>query len=771
MLDTKYDWQMVPDQNAKLVAEIQKQCQLAKPLANLLVARGYQSVQDVQLFLKPQLQQISSPTKLHDMDQAVSRIKDAVNNGEQITVYGDYDADGMTATSVVYEALETMGAKVDYYIPDRFKDGYGPNKDAYQRIIDNGTQLIITVDNGVTGKDEVAFAKGHQVDVVITDHHSLPKELPEAVAIVHPQYPGAEYPYGDLSGVGVAFKLVWGLLGEFPTEMLDLVAIGEIADLVSMAKENHVLVKLGIQQLQQGLRPGIQALLKLGGVVTENLTSQDVAFKLAPRLNALGRIANGNDGVKLLTTVDEGEATTLAEKVDQCNRQRQQLVEQITKEALAKAAAPDNLKRKTLLIIGHGWHQGVLGIVASKVVEQTGKPTIIASVNDGELVAKGSGRSVDGYDLFAALDPHRNLMTSFGGHVMACGMSFMITQVPAIAKVLEASANEQELDLNSKPKLSVTGTLRPDELTEQLYDQVQKLAPFGPDNEEPVFEIEQPTIIQQRQMGQDHQHLKFTLAAGNHNIDVLAFGRGRDHDYFVPGASVTIAGTISLNVWRGRRNVQFLLMDQQIVGRTIVDARTQQLLPEMFQEEATYVVFNQQLRQNISGHVRGRVIDGNKPLVDDDYNRELIVVDVPQTIQQLIKVLNSFDQASEVKLYLFDQQKLHTDQLPTRDNFVQLYQTVRKSGTINLEQQASALGNYLHVSGNQLIFMIKVFLELRFVTIKNGLLNLATNIQNGRLEKTQVYQKYAARLQVENILLKSNTKTLNEWVQKQLHSH
>ena len=769
MLEKKFRWEQIAQQSDQKVQAIQEQCQIPRVLANLLVARGITEVHDAQLFLKPQVQQIQVPEKLHDMQKAVERIQKAINSGQQITVYGDYDADGMTATSVMVEALETMGAKVNYYIPNRFKDGYGPNQDAYQRIIENGTKLIITVDNGVTGNNEVAYAKQNGVDVVITDHHSLPAELPDAAAIVHPQYPGSKYPYGDLSGVGVAFKVAWSLLGEFPTEMLDLVAIGEIADLVSMAQENHTLVKLGIQQLQQGLRPGVHELLKLAGVTENNLTSQDVSFKLAPRLNALGRIADGNDGVKLLTTVNENEAKSLAQQVDQCNKERQQLVEQITKEAMAKALAPDNLGRKTLLITGHGWHQGVLGIVASKVVEATGKPTIIASVNNGELIAKGSGRSVEGYDLFAALDQHRKLMTAFGGHVMACGMSFMITQMPAIAKALEQAADQQNLDLNQKPRLAITGHLLPQDVTGDLYRQIQRLAPFGPDNEEPVFEIDQPELNQARQIGTDNQHLKFTIN-GKQPVDVLAFNHGKDADYFAPGSQVKLAVKLSMNNWRGRSQIQLMLVDQSSEGTLVLDQRTKRLVPEMFNDKADYVVFDERLRNNISGNVTGHVLNG-KQAAEGTPADELVIVDVPDSIHELANILQANKNVNEIKLYLYNHQQLHTSGLPQRQSFVHLFQTLRQQGQINLANQMEALSNYLHVSTEQLIFMTKVFLELRFVTIKNGLLNLSSNIQKGELKETETYQKYANRLQVEKILIKSDTKSLNKWIQTILHSN
>lgn len=768
MIKAKYNWQTVKQQDSQAVQEIAEQCELPLVLANLLVARGYDNVHDVQLFLHPQVQQLQMPDKLHDMGKAVTRIRQAIKSGEQITVYGDYDADGMTATSLMYEILESMGAKVNYYIPNRFKDGYGPNQDAYQRLIDAGTKLIVTVDNGVSGRDEVAFAKSHGVDVVITDHHSMPSQLPDAVAIVHPQYPGDEYPYGDLSGVGVAFKVAWALLGELPSEMLDLVAIGEIADLVSMSKENHVLVKLGLEQLKQGLRPGVHALLQLAGVNEQELTSQDVAFNLAPRLNSLGRIADGNDGVKLLTTVDEQTANQLANMVDQCNQQRRQLVQDITKEAMQKATAPDNLKRKTLLIVGHGWHQGVLGIVASKVVEATGKPTIVASVNQGELIAKGSGRSVDGYDLFEALDAKRQLMTSFGGHTMACGMSFMITQVPGIAKALEVAADQQGLDLNVKQPLMIAGTMKVADITQDLYQQVQRLAPFGPDNEEPIFQVQPAEISQKRQMGKNQEHLKLTITDSHHQVDVLAFNYGEQSEMLEPGSQLDIAGTVSLNVWRGHRNIQVMLSDLTVSTPTVVDRRTRQLTPDMFQSTASYVVFNSVLRENINGHVHGQVVNGT----DANTNlhaSELVIVDTPANLDLLKNVLTANHDASIIKLLLFDGRKRLHDDIPSRQTFVQLYNLIRQSHPINLRQQGNALCQYLHVSDNQLNLMIKVFLELRFVTMTNGLLNLSNHIENGQLSATRVYQRYAQRLQIERTLLESNTQSLIHWVRQTIH--
>lgn len=767
MLQAKYQWQATKVDNQELVQQIADQCQLPSVLAQLLVARGCKDLKAAQLFLKPQLAEIKEPHYLHDMDKAVVRIKQAVANGEQITIYGDYDADGMTSTTVLYEALESLGSKVNYFIPNRFKDGYGPNQDEYKQLIDEGTQLIVTVDNGVTGKDEVAYAKSRGVDVVITDHHKLPDKLPDAVAIVHPQYPGAEYPYADLSGVGVAFKVAWALLEEFPTEMLDLVAIGEIADVVSLAGENHALVYFGLQQLRAGMRPGIHALAKLANVDEAHLTDQDIGFQIAPRLNALGRIADANDGVKLLSTLDDDEAAQLSQQVDQCNKKRQDLVKQIYAEALQEAQAPDNLRRQTLLIVGHGWHQGVLGIVASRLVETTGKPTIVASVDQGQLIAKGSGRSVDGFDIFAALTDHRDLMTAFGGHAMACGLSFNIVKLPQLSKALEMGAKTQKVDLSKKPTVQYAGTMTSDQLTKEFYQQIQRLAPFGPDNEEPQFCLKQPKIQQAQLIGADKQHLKMRLASKQGGIDLLAFNQAE----LLKALSTTpvdLLVKLGLNRWNGQENAQLMLTDCHFEGPVIVDNRQQAVTAATFQQRVNYLIFSPELRKNVQGHANGPVL-GPDQLSDAKLNgAPLSMIDLPESLQQLVDVLQQLKGVSELRLGFRQFKARPVFQIPGRQQFVAFYQLLRKTRTINLNQQAERLINSLKIDQNQLIFMIRVFLELRFVTMKNGFLKISDHVQAGDLKATQQYRQAEQWQAVVTTLVKSSSAQLGDWIRQHL---
>ena len=361
MVKAQYDWQKVAKPDEQLVSTLSNELSVNPIIAKLLVERGVSSVEDAQQFLQPSMETIHDPHQLHDMDKAVQRIQQAVENGEQITVYGDYDADGITSTALMYEVLQDVGANVNYYVPNRFRDGYGPNADAYQRIIEQGTSLIITVDNGVSGKAVIDPVVAQGIDVIVTDHHEMPDDLPNAYAIVHPRYPGTDYPFADLSGVGVAFKVAWALMDEFPEDFLDLVAIGEIADVVSVTDENRPLIMMGIQELRQGMRPGLHALIKEAGVSEQYLTDQDIGFVIAPRLNALGRIADANEGVKLLTTLDEEEATKLARAVDQANSKRQDLVNEIMMAAQQQLKQMDQ-SQPVFLVVGHDWHQGVLGL-------------------------------------------------------------------------------------------------------------------------------------------------------------------------------------------------------------------------------------------------------------------------------------------------------------------------------------------------------------------------------------------------------------------------
>ncbi|RMX26352.1 single-stranded-DNA-specific exonuclease RecJ [Limosilactobacillus reuteri] len=773
MIDAKFKWKLADNASSATVDNLEKELGISRILATLLAQQGIDSTEQAKKFFEPSMEEIHDPTLLHDMDKAVERIEQAVEKQEQITIYGDYDADGITSTSLMYETLLSVGANVNYYVPNRFTDGYGPNMDAYQRLIDNGTQLFITVDNGVSGKNVIDKVMAAGVDVVITDHHELPADLPNAVAIVHPRYPGSNYPFPDLSGVGVAFKVAWALTGEFPIEELDLVAIGEIADVVNVTDENHALISYGIQQLRQGMRPGLAALMELADIKANNLTDQDIGFGIAPRLNALGRIADANDGVKLLTSLDENESQKLAKEVDQANKERQNLVAEIMKEAEKQANSSANQQKKTLLIVGKGWHQGVLGIVASRIMNETGKPTIVASTDQNNpTLIKGSGRSVDSFNLFNALEAHRELFTTFGGHPAACGLSFDQGNIAPLQIALEEEANQQKFDPTVKQTLPIAMQLEPADVTQQLYNDIQRVAPFGPGNMEPVFELNNVKVVDVKTMGQEHQHLKFSIVSGKENLTVVAFGQGNLATLLsAPTGQVNLAVKVSLNEWRGKKSVQLMLEDLQINGTVIIDERTNKLTPQLFSSSDYYIVREPRLRDNIAPHVApGYTLSIEEAIKTDFSGQRVTLVDCPSSEEMLKQIFTEDEgEPATIRLLLYQRKSAYLAGLPTRNDFAQLYRFIYKQKELKWPMQVKEVSNHLKINMDRLNLMIQVFSEAGFVTIKDDVLKFNEPTNKTDLTQTKRYQKQLAQYKVEQQLLFNDAATVAKWLLEYLN--
>ena len=773
MIDAKFKWELADNASSATVDNLEKELGISRILATLLAQQGIDSTEQAKKFFEPSIEEIHDPTLLHDMDKAVERIEQAVEKQEQITIYGDYDADGITSTSLMYETLLSIGANVNYYVPNRFTDGYGPNMDAYQRLIDNGTQLFITVDNGVSGKNVIDKVMEAGVDVVITDHHELPADLPNAVAIVHPRYPGSNYPFPDLSGVGVAFKVAWALTGEFPVEELDLVAIGEIADVVNVTDENHALISYGIQQLRQGMRPGLAALMKLADIKANNLTDQDIGFGIAPRLNALGRIADANDGVKLLTSLDENESQKLAKEVDQANKERQNLVAEIMKEAEKQANSSANQQKRTLLIVGKGWHQGVLGIVASRIMNETGKPTIVASTDQNNpTLIKGSGRSVDSFNLFNALEAHRELFTTFGGHPAACGLSFDQKNIVPLQIALEEEAVKQKFDPTVKQPLPIAMKLVPADVTQQLYNDIQRVAPFGPGNMEPVFELNNVKVVDVKTMGQEHQHLKFSIVSDKKNLTVVAFGQGNLATLLsAPTGQINLAVKVSLNEWRGKKSVQLMLEDLQINGTVIIDERTNKLTPQLFSSSDYYIVREPRLRENITPHVApGYTLSIEEAIKTDFSGQQVTLVDCPSSEEMLKRIFaEDEEEPATIRLLLYQRKSAYLAGLPTRNDFAQLYRFIYRQKELKWPMQAKAVSNHLKINMDRLNLMIQVFSEAGFVTIKDDVLKFNESTNKTDLTQTKRYQKQLAQYKVEQQLLFNDAATVAKWLLEYLN--
>lgn len=767
MVSAKYQWQeenLAPTPASQAIAN---EFGLATIAAELLVKKGYTTIEEVRTFLEPSSTSFYDPYLLYDMQKTVDRIQEAIVSGEHITIYGDYDADGLTSTAIMYETLTQVGADVDYYIPDRFKDGYGPNKDAYERLIANGTELIVTVDNGVSGHDAITLANEKGIDVIVTDHHELPQTLPHAYAVIHPRHPKGKYPFGDLSGAGVAFKVATALLDEIPQDLLDLATIGTVADLVSLTDENRALVKFGLTALENTLRPGLLALYEVAGVDQQAITSETIGFLLGPRLNAIGRMQHAQSGVELLTTLDDELATDLAKEAQRLNIQRQNIVEEITQQALHKLEQEP--KHLVNVVASSDWHEGVLGIVASRLVEKTGRPTLVLDISD-EGIAKGSGRSIEAFHLFNALDGHRELMTSFGGHHMACGLSLKVGNLPQLQAILDEEAKAQDFDPTKKPVLQVAAKLKASEVTLDLIASLDKLAPFGTDNEVPLFEITDYQVVQAKALGKTNDHLRLELNTGKSQLAALAFGVGdKLPELLTQPKSLKFVASVDKNEWRGNVSPQLLIkdLDQVVKKKTqVVIERSERLQKAQFLSPAVYGFFNANLAQRFADHLPAGskcvVFDQNLPQLTVD---EVVLVDLPQNLAQLEFVLGKLD-CAKVRAILYTKTK--SAPLPERTDLTRVYKFVFRVGHLNLRTDLDQAATQVGLEKSQLVLVLKMFFEAGFVTIKNGILVGVKNARPHRLEDTNSYRTHGQQLQVEELVSASSDEELTDWLLQRL---
>ncbi|WP_220729779.1 single-stranded-DNA-specific exonuclease RecJ [Apilactobacillus zhangqiuensis] len=716
-----------------------------------MIEKGYDSEDKINGFLNPQLSDLRDPFLLHDMEKACKRIFSAIENGEKITVYGDYDADGITSTSVMYETLENLGANVEYFVPNRFTDGYGPNPEVYKRLINDGTKLMVTVDNGVSGKESVDVANEMGCDVIITDHHQMPDELPDAYAIVHARYPGHEYPFGEFSGVGIAFKVATALLGELPEEFLDLAAIGTVADLVSLTDENRVIVKYGLQMIANTERPGLYSLAKLAGIKGV-VNEQSIGFGLAPRLNALGRMGSASSGVELLTTFDDIKAEELAKDTEDQNKKRRKFVEDISTEAIIQAQTQP--ESAVLVVYGQNWHEGVVGIVASRLVEQFHKPSIVMNLDTNTRILKGSGRSVEGFNLFDAINGMRDQMVSFGGHEMAVGLSIKEDDVTALTEHLDKYAKEHELSDQVKAPLNIFADLSCSDVNEDLYNQVKLLAPFGTDNEFPVFEFTPQNVTNVQTMGKDNSHLKFQMVDHGSKVNVLAFKNGALADDLLANSdAMKVAGHLEKNTWKGRTTIQIMLDDMYSSGVEIVDKRTQVVAKEMFEPAAAYLFFNEKLYTKLRPFVGSDSTVGLYPdLSSFDKFDNIIIVDCPSDISHLQDALSEIS-FNSVTFYLFKNHYIFKKGMPNRAQYAKLFKFIKTHNNIQIHDKVDEISRYLGIDRDIFIFMVDVFNELNFVYINDGIMNYNPDLVNSDLSNSHAYQNREKQIEAEKQLL------------------
>lgn len=553
--------------------------------AQLLINRGLVEIDKAFSFLSPSLKNLHDPFGMKDMDRATERIIKAIKGNEKIAIYGDYDVDGTTATALLYlflrqamgygqeaignsHCLSPIAHRLDYYIPERLKEGYGLNNNALKHISDSGTKLVITTDCGITNYEEVSFANSIGLDVIITDHHEPSDRLPPAYAILNPKQPGCVFPFKELAGVGVAFNLVIAMrsklkeCGHFADNIpnlknyTDIVALGTIADMAPLVDENRILVKYGLDELTLGKRPGIRALKEVSGL-NGIVKAGSVGFQLAPRINAAGRLDNAGKGVRLLITDDDKEAMDIARELDRENIDRQRLEKGILSEAveIIEKEEFEIHKKKAIILAKEGWHPGVIGIVASRLIDRYHRPTIIISLKDD--VGRGSARGIKNFHILDGLDACKDLLEKYGGHKMAAGLTIRMENI----KLFESAFyNLTEKNLSFEdllPEVSLDSYVALDELNEKMVQEMESLAPFGMANPEPLLGARDASIVQSKVVGNNHLKLKISQKseAGSQKLwDGIAYRMGQIHP--LKGNNFDIAFIPYIDEWNGNRDLK-----------------------------------------------------------------------------------------------------------------------------------------------------------------------------------------------------------------------
>ncbi len=544
---------------------------LTETVVQLLMQRGIQTVEEVEAFVEPGLEKMYDPYLLKDMDKAVKLITKHIDNQTSIVIYGDYDVDGITSTTILYKALSYLTDHVSYYIPNRLEEGYGINTGALERLhVDRDAALIISVDTGITAVEEVEFAHSLSMDIIITDHHECQENVPTANAVINPKQSDCSYPCDFLAGVGVTYKLIQGLSHvhhfqeNFVLELLEIVAIGTIADIVPLLDENRVFVANAfrlMKELRQVGRGnlGLSALMEVSGVDIQKISGGTVGFQIGPRLNAAGRLGDAEQGVRLFMTTDYNAAMDMAEHLNQVNQERQIMERTIFEEADRLIQEQMDVESTKIIVLAHeGWHHGVIGIVASRITEKYYRPTVLLAIEDG--VASGSARSVEGFSIFQALMSVKPLLDKFGGHEMAAGMSLDASKVSELRNGLNQYAQAYMDKETLIPKIGIDMPIEVPSVTIEFIESLSLLEPYGMGNPEPRFLLE-GDVRYMSLMGKEQNHFKMQLhdEQSNHDIDVVAFYGAHYKEALVDDIRVRLIGTFNVNEWKGFKKPQVFI--------------------------------------------------------------------------------------------------------------------------------------------------------------------------------------------------------------------
>lgn len=575
-MNNSAEW-IISEVDASRVRSIQQALSLHEAVARVLVNRGIDTEEAARHFLDPDLSDLHDPYLFRDMRAAVARIARAIRGQEPIVVYGDYDVDGITGTAALVKFLRRLGGLVQAYIPDRH-EGYGLNCEAVRSLADQGCKLVVTVDCGISSLEEIALGYSLGMDFIVTDHHEPPLELPSVEAILNPKVKGSGYPFPGLAGVGVAFKLIEALvrgasrrtdISGYLNDYLDLVALGTIADMVPLVDENRVIVRTGLPRIGTEQNTGLVALSRVAGIDARRLSVRDAVFSLAPRINAAGRMGSPILALDLLLSTDRYDANTRAQEIDALNNQRRSVQQEIFEDILLSLPSPDDCEDGIVVAVGDSWHPGVVGLVASKITEMYYRPTVVLSL-EGEY-ARGSARSIPGFDIFGALRQCSDLLCEYGGHQQAAGLTVRDCNIAEFTKRLKWIARESICPEMLSRQVYIDCVLELTDLSTDLAREIERLAPFGESNPAPLFLVRGLPVLEYRTVGAGARHLKLILGTSDYSVEAIAFGSGHLTERIRSERvdSVDVVGEISVNEWNGQARLQMIVYDLASRGASI----------------------------------------------------------------------------------------------------------------------------------------------------------------------------------------------------------
>ena len=694
---------------------------------------------------------IHDPFAMHDMSKAVKRIQTVIDNNEMILVYGDYDADGVTSVTVLVNSLKSIGAKVDWYIPNRFTEGYGPNEQAFREAHDAGVSLIITVDNGIQGHHEVNVANELGIDVIITDHHEIGQTLPDAYAILHPMHPDGSYPFHHLAGVGVSYKLACALNGQMNEHLLGFVAIGTISDLVSLTGENRALVKRGLKALNVDTPIGLKALLKQASCNGE-ITEETVGFIIGPRLNAVGRLDDARLACELLQIDNEDEAEWMSEQVDQFNIERKEIVSSITEQALIDVEEKIADGNRFIVVAKEGWNEGVLGIVASRITEQYHLPAIVLNIDYDKGYAKGSARSIAQVSMYDSLEETRTLITKFGGHHMAAGMTLPIENIERLEQALNKHLDTL-MDGEIIQEIEIDAAVEMSDITIKNINDMDKLRPFGTDFSAPLLSLMNAELTDVKQIGQNQAHLKMTV---QNTLNALMWNEGARISGLPVGSQVNLAGTLQLNEWNG--NVQPQMIVRHIKQDTMQMIDFRNVHPNSYKflktEQAAFVINPRKNKLNEHYFYYGEMISG--------YDK-VVFRDLPESEERFLETYHSLD-ATLIYFIFHTPRQLYFEGMPTAEKFKLLYKCIIIKPEINLEKEGGYLLQTINVSPDTLLFMLDVYHEVGLIVKEGQFIKKQEVDKKVDLLSSSTYQARLNQLKLESKLLFSSFDELKQFI-------